>query len=324
MTEASIILEEINRSGGHSAACHAQMYTMGALLRHGSPEQKARWLPPVARANCGFRPSPSPSRKPAPTPPRSGRPPSATATIGSSTASRIGRAGSSNPICCCCWRGRRRKRGRRADQRLEPLLVDLREARRAGTIEVQPVRTMFNYPTNQVLLSRSASSRRQPDRPRRRAAFAHIIDGWNAERILLASEAIGDGYWFVERATAYASEREVFGRPIGANQGVQFPLAHAYADVQAADLMRWKGGLAVRFWPALRSRGEHGQIALRRKRAGRRPTSASTSTAATASSPITTWSANSAKPASIQVAPVNNNLVLAFVGQHVLGLPKSY
>ncbi|HET7094758.1 MAG TPA: acyl-CoA dehydrogenase family protein, partial [Thermomicrobiales bacterium] len=240
VTEASIVLEEINRSGGHSAACHAQMYVMGALARHGSPEQKARWLPPVARGELRFQAF-------SVTEPEAGSDTTAIRT----TAVRDGDAWVVNGFKN--WTSRieqsdlllllaRTTPKETATERtggLSLFLVDLREARRAGTIEIQPVRTMFNYPTYQVTY-RDLRIPAENLIGREGGGFRAIVDGWNAERILLAAEAIGDGAWFIERATAYAREREVFGRPIGANQGVQFPLARAYADVQAADLLRWK------------------------------------------------------------------------------------
>jgi acyl-CoA dehydrogenase len=240
LTGASVIMEEINKSGGHSAACHAQMYTMGALLRHGTEQQKDAYLPLIAKGELRLQAFSI-------TEPDAG---SDTTSI-STTATRDGDdfviTGHKN------WTSRilesdlalvlARTTAKAADRTrgLTLFLVDLRQVRaeQPDTLEVTPVRTMFNYATNQVRYHRM----RVPadavigvlD-----AGFRYVIDGWNAERILLAAEAVGDGYWFVDRAVRYATEREVFGRPIGANQGVQFPLADAYMKVRAADLMRYQ------------------------------------------------------------------------------------
>ena len=204
VTEASIILEAINRSGGHSAACHAQMYVMGALARHGSPEQKARWLPPVARGELRFQAF-------SVTEPEAGSDTTAIRT----TAVRDGDAWVVNgfknwtsrieqsDLLLLLARTTPKEEVVERTGGLSLFLVDLREARRAGTIEIQPVRTMFNYPTYQV----TYRNLRIPAANligREGAGFRAIVDGWNAERILLAAEAIGDGAWFVERATAYA------------------------------------------------------------------------------------------------------------------------
>src|SRR5690242_11439146 len=240
VTEASIILEEINRSGGHSAACHAQMYVMGALVRHGTPEQKARWLPEVASGALRFQAF-------SVTEPEAGSDTSAIRT----TAVRDGDGWVVNgfknwtsrieqsDLLLLLARTTPKEEAPERTRGLSLFLVDLRAARREGTIDVQPVRTMFNYATYQVTY-RDLRVPAENLIGREGEGFRAIVDGWNAERILLAAEAIGDGAWFIDRAVAYAREREVFGRPIGANQGVQFPLARAHADLQAADLLRWK------------------------------------------------------------------------------------
>ena len=154
--------------------------------------------------------------------------------------------------------------------------------------------------------------------------FRYILDGMNAERILIAAECIGDGRWFVEKASQYASERVVFGRPIGANQGVQFPIARAYAAIEAADLMRYKAAWLFDERPAVRRRGEHGEAARLRGLVGRPPTRASTRTAATASRPSTTSSASSARRGSTRSRPSRTTSCSPIVGQHVLGMPRSY
>ena len=203
-------------------------------------------------------------------------------------------------------------------------LVDLRQVRaeQPDTLEVVPVRTMFNYATNQVhyhgLRVPADHVIGEVDQ-----GFRYVIDGWNAERILLASEAIGDGYWFIDRAVRYASQREVFGKPIGAHQGVQFPLADAYMKVRAADMMRYE---AARLFDA----GEHcGAEANMAKHL------ASEASWAAANAALDTHGGNGfvdqhdierkfRETRMFQVAPVNNNLIKAFVATKVLGLPRSY
>ena len=319
LTEASVIMEEINRSGGHSAACHAQMYTMGAVLRHGSDAQKRAYLPGIASGELRLQ--------------------------AFSITEDAGRLGHDADRHDRTPRGRRVRHRRpqeldQPDRAVRPaaparahrtpearanglslFLIDLR-ARARGALEITPVRTMFNYATNQV---RYRGLRVPADSliGEEGQGFRYVIDGWNAERILLAAEAIGDGYWFTERATAYANTREVFGRPIGANQGVQFPIAHAYMQVRAADLMRYE--------------------AARRFDAGE-PCGAEANMAKLLSSEASWAAANACldthggygfvdaydverkfrETRLYKVAPVNNNLVTSFVATKVLGLPRSY
>ncbi|HEY8448040.1 MAG TPA: acyl-CoA dehydrogenase family protein [Thermomicrobiales bacterium] len=322
VTEASVILEEIHRSGGNAAACHAQLYIMGALLRHGSEEQKRRWLPPIARGELRLQAF-------SVTEAEAGSDTTAITT----TATRDGESWVVNGHKS--WTSRieqsdlllllaRTSPRDPADRTrgLSLFLVDLREARRAGTIEPRPVRTMLNYATYQVTYRnlRLPADALIGDEGQ---GFRAIIDGWNAERILLAAEAIGDGYWFVERASEYARKRVVFGRPIGANQGVQFPLARAYAAVSAADLMRYQ---AARLYDA-------GQ-----------PCGAEANMAKLLASEASWQAANICldvhggygfvadydverkfrETRLFQVAPVSNNLVLSYVATRVLGLPRSY
>jgi acyl-CoA dehydrogenase len=323
LTQASVIMEEINKSGGHSAACHAQMYTMGALLRHGSDVQKQTYLPPIAEGRLRLQAFSI-------TEPAAG---SDTTSITTSAerdgdsfvltghknwTSRIGESDLVLVLARTSHRTGDRTRG------LTLLLVDLRRVReeQPEALEVVPVRTMFNYATNQVhyhgLRVPAESVIGEVDE-----GFRYVIDGWNAERILLASEAIGDGYWFIDRAVRYANEREVFGKPIGAHQGVQFPLADAYMKVRAADLMRYQ---AARLF----DEGEHcGAEANMAKHL------ASEASWAAANAALDTHGGNGfvdrydverkfRETRMFQVAPVNNNLIKAYVATKVLGLPRSY
>jgi acyl-CoA dehydrogenase len=323
LTQASVIMEEINKSGGHSAACHAQMYTMGALLRHGSEQQKNAYLPLIAKGELRLQAFSI-------TEPDAG---SDTTSI-STTATRDGDdfviTGHKN------WTSRilesdlalvlARTTDKAADRTrgLTLFLVDLRQVRaeQPDTLEVTPVRTMFNYATNQVRYHRmrvpAAAVIGDVD-----AGFRYVIDGWNAERILLAAEAIGDGYWFVDRAVRYANQREVFGRPIGANQGVQFPLADAYMKVRAADLMRYQ---AAGLFDAGQPCGAEANMAKHL---------ASEASWAAGNAALDTHGGNGfvdsydverkfRETRMFQVAPINNNLIKAFVATKVLGLPRSY
>jgi acyl-CoA dehydrogenase len=325
VTEASIILEEINRSGGSSAACHAQLYIVSALVRHGSDEQKRRWLPPIAAGSSRLQAF-------SVTEPEAGSDTTAIQT----TAVRDGDSfvvnGHKN------WTSRIEQsdlllllarttaREEVADRTLgiSLFLVDLRETRRQqpATIEVRPVRVMFNYETYQVTY-RNLRIPADALIGEEGMGFRQVIDGWNAERILLAAECIGDGDWFVEKASSYAGERIVFGRPIGQNQGVQFPIARAHAQIRAADLLRYQAA-----W--LYDRGENcGAEANMAKLL------ASEASWAAANACLDTHGGNGfvaghdverkfRETRLFQVAPINSNLVLAYVAHHVLGMPKSY
>jgi acyl-CoA dehydrogenase len=325
LTEASIIMEEINRSGGHSAACHAQMYTMGALLRHGSDEHKHAFLPGIASGELRLQAFSITEEQAG----------SDTTSIVTS-ARREGdeyvidghknwtsRILQSDLLLLLARTASRTEHATRADG-MSLFLIDLRAVRehQPDALEVTPVRTMFNYATNEVRYRelRVPASSLIGEAGQ---GFRYVIDGWNAERILLAAEAIGDGYWFTERATSYANTRHVFGRAIGANQGVQFPIAHAYMQVRAADLMRYE---------AARAFDE------------RKPCGAEANMAKLLSSEASWAAANVCldthggygfvdaydverkfrETRLYKVAPVNNNLVTSYVATKVLGLPRSY
>jgi len=323
VTEASVVMEEINKSGGHSAACHAQMYTMGALLRHGSEELKDTYLPLIAEGELRLQAF-------SVTEAAAGSDTTAIDTTATRDGDHYVITGHKN------WTSRilesdlalvlARTSEKAADRTrgLTLLLVDLRQVRaeQPDTLEVVPVRTMFNYATNQV----SYRGVRVPADHvigQVDAGFRYVIDGWNAERILLAAEAIGDGYWFIQRAVAYANEREVFGRPIGANQGVQFPLADAYMEVRAADMMRYE---AARLFDRGEPCGAEANMAKHL---------ASEASWAAANVALDTHGGNGfvdqydverkfRETRMYQVAPVNNNMIKAFVATKVLGLPRSY
>ena len=326
LTEASIIMEEINRSGGHSAACHAQMYTMGAILRHGSDEQKRQYLPAIASGSLRMQAFSI-------TEPEAG---SDTTRI----ATRAVRDGDSYVITGHKnWTSRieqsdlllvlARTSDRSEDEKsraegLSLFLVDLRRVREEAptTLEVVPVATMFNYATNEVFYH----DMRIPAESligEEGAGFRYVIDGWNAERILLASEAIGDGYWFIRRASDYVRELQRFGSSVGSFQGVQFPLAQAYANVRAADLVRYE---AARLFDTGENCGVEANMAK---------LLASDASWQAANAALDAHGGNGFVQAYdierkfretrlYRVAPISNNLVLAYIGTKVLGLPRSY
>src|SRR5882724_10688333 len=232
ITEAGIILEEINRSPGNGLACHAQMYTMGTLLRHGSDEQKQRYLPKIASGELRLQAF-------AVTEPDAGSETTRLQTralrkgdkyVVSGQKIFISRAKQSD-LMLLLARTTPYEELKDKTQGLSVFLVDMRDIK--GKLDIQPLDMMFNHHTN-ILFFENVEIPVENRIGEEGKGFRYIIDGWNAERILIASEAIGDGRWFVERGAKYASDRVVFGKPIGANQGVQFPLARSYAHAEAA------------------------------------------------------------------------------------------
>jgi acyl-CoA dehydrogenase len=326
ITDAGIILEEINRSGGNSAACHAQMYTMGALLRHGSEEQKQRYLPDIAGGRLRLQAFSI-------TEPEAGSNTPDITTFAARDGDHYVVTGHKNWTSRILQSDLLMLLARTAPRPENPadrargislFLVDLREVRanQPETLVVQPVRTMINFATNQVWY-REMRIPADSLIGEEGKGFRYVIDGWNAERILLASESIGDGYWFIDRAVAYANNRIVFGRPIGANQGVQFPLARAYTQVVAADMMRYR---AAGLFEAGKKCGAEANTAK---------FLASEASWQAANVCLDIHGGNGfmsdhhverkfRETRLYQVAPINNNLILAFLGQHVLGLPRSY
>src|ERR1700760_4376995 len=237
---ATAILEEVHKNGCNAGACHAQMYTMGTILKHGSPDQKQRWLPAIATGEIRLQAF-------GVTEPTSG---SETLAL-STTAVKNGdhyvvngqkiwtsRAEYSDYMILLARTTAKDQVARKGDG-LSVFMLDMNAAREAGTLTIRPIRTMMNHSTTEVFFD-NVEVPADALIGEEGKGFRYILDGMNAERILIASECIGDGRWFTQKATGYANEREVFGRPIGQNQGVQFPIAKAYASLQAANLMRWK------------------------------------------------------------------------------------
>ena len=289
-------MEEINRSGGNAGACHGQMYNMGTLLRHGSAAQKQRYLPKIASGEWRLQSM-------GVTEPTSGTDTTKIRTTAVRRGDRyvvngqkvwISRVQHSDWMILLARTTPLAEVTKKTDG-MSIFMVDLRQAEQSG-MTVRPIANMVNHETNELFFENLEIPAENLIGEEGKG-FRYILDGLNAERTLIAAECIGDGCWFIDRVTTYASERVVFGRPIGQNQGVQFPIAealHRGRGRQPDALSRLR---AVRRAPALRRRGQHGQVPGRRRRAGRRPTPASSSTAASASRTSTTSSASSARRA---------------------------
>ena len=258
LSAATAILEEIHASGCNGGACHAQMYVMGTVLKHGSSEQKARYLPAVASGEMRLQAF-------AVTEPDAGTDTTRVSTFARREGDRyivngqkiwISRAEHSDLMVLLC-RTAPRDAGRRTSDGMSVLLVDMREAVGRG-LTIRPIRTMLNHATTELFFD-NLEVPLDNLIGREGEGFRYIVDGMNAERILIASECIGDARFFVDRASTYARERKVFGRAIGENQGVQFPIARAYVQLQAAPPDGRSSDRAVRSWPALRHGSQHGK-----------------------------------------------------------------
>jgi len=321
MLDAGLILEEINRSGGNAAPCHAQMYTMGSLLRHGSEDQKRRYLPAIAAGGLRLQAF-------GVTEPDAG---SDTTRI-STFARRAGdhyvvegrkiftsRVQHSDLLMLLARTTPLADVGKKTDG-LSLFLVDLRAA--GERLQVRPIRTMINHETNELRFDGvevPADNRIGQEGQ----GFSYILSGMNAERILIASECIGDGYYFVDRAAGYAGERVVFGRPIGQNQGVQFPIAKAFMSVEASRLMRDKA--ATLFDRGAPCGAEANMAKYLASEAAWEAANAAMNTFGGYGLAVEYDVERKFRESRLPiVAPVSNNLVLSYVGQHVLGMPRSF
>ncbi|MBX7495260.1 acyl-CoA/acyl-ACP dehydrogenase [Qipengyuania sp. 6B39] len=322
LTEASIIMEEINRAGGNSGACHGQMYNMNTLLRHGSQEQKQRYLPAIAEGRIRLQSM-------AVTEPTTGTNTTELKTRAVRKRDRYVVSGQKvwisriqhSDLMILLARTTPRDEVAKKTEGLSIFLVELDKAIGNG-MEIRPIRNMVNHETNEVFfddLELPADSLIGEEGK----GFRYILDGLNAERALIAAECIGDGYWFVERAADYSRERIVFDRPIGSNQGVQFPIAQAYMEVRAADLMRYE---ACRLFDEGLPCGAEANMA--------KHLAAESSWKAANACMQTFGGFGFASEYDIerkfretrlyQVAPISSNLILSFVGEHVLGMPRSF
>jgi acyl-CoA dehydrogenase len=322
ISAAAAILEEIHRSGGNAAACHAQMYTMGTVLRHGSDEQKARYLPQIADGSLRLQAF-------GVTEPTSGT----DTTALRCTARRDGdtyfvngqkiwtsRAEYSDLMVLLARTTARDKVEKKTDG-LSVFLVDMREVR-GKSLTIRPIRTMMNHATTEVFFDEMPVPAENLISEEGKG-FRYILSGMNAERILIAAECIGDAKWFIEKASSYASDRAVFGRPIGQNQGIQFPIARAYAQMRSAELMLRE---AIRLYEAGNNPGEEANLA--------KLLAADAQWAAAEACLQTHGGFGFAEEYDVerkfrearlyQVAPISTNLILSYLAQHVLDMPRSY
>ena len=322
LTEASIIMEEINRSGGNSGACHGQMYNMSTLMRHGSDEQKAKYLPKIASGELRLQSM-------AVTEPTTGTDTTKIKTTAVKKGDRyvingqkvwISRIQHSD-LMILLARTTPLDQVKRKSLGMSIFIVDLRDAIGNG-MEVKPIANMVNHETNELFFD-NLEIPAENLIGEEGMGFRYILDGLNAERTLIAAECIGDGYWFIDKVSEYVKERTVFGRPIGQNQGVQFPIAEAHIETEAANLMRYR---ACALFDAGQPCGAEANMAKY--------------LAAKAS-----WEAANAciqfhggfgfateydverkfrETRLYQVAPISTNLILSYVAEHVLGLPRSF
>jgi acyl-CoA dehydrogenase len=322
LTEASVIMEEVNRAGGNSGALHGQMYNMGTLLRHGSETQKRKYLPKIASGEWRLQSM-------GVTEPTTGTDTTKIKTTAVKRGDRyvvngqkvwISRVQHSEWMILLA-RTTPLANVKKKSEGMSIFMVDLRAAEKSG-LTVRPIPNMVNHETNELFFENLEIPAENLIGEEGKG-FRYILDGLNAERTLIAAECIGDGYWFVDRVTKYANERIVFGRPIGQNQGVQFPIAESYIEVEAANLMRWE---ACRRFDAREPCGAQANMAKY--------------LAAKAS-----WEAANAciqfhggfgfaheydverkfrETRLYQVAPISTNLILSYVAEHVLGLPRSF
>ncbi len=324
LAEASVVMEEINRCGGNAGACHGQMYNMGTLLRHGSDAQKQRYLPRIASGEWRLQSM-------GVTEPSTGTDTTKikTTAVRSKSGDRyvvngqkvwISRVQHSDWMILLA-RTTQLAEVKKKSEGMSIFMVDLRQAEKTG-MTVRPIPNMVNHETNELFFE-NLEIPAENLIGQEGQGFRYILDGLNAERTLIAAECIGDGHWFIDRVTKYANERVVFGRPIGQNQGVQFPIAESHIEVEAADLMRWE---ACRLFDAREPCGAQANMAKY--------------LAAKAS-----WEAANAciqfhggfgfadeydverkfrETRLYQVAPISTNLILSYVAEHVLGLPRSF
>ena len=322
LIEASVIMEEINRTGGNSGACHGQMYNMNTLIRHGSEEQKQKFLPKIAAGELRLQSM-------GVTEPTTGTDTTKIKTTAVKKDGRyfingqkvwISRVQHSDYMILLA-RTTPLQEVEKKSEGLSIFLVDIKEAMKSG-MTVQPIPNMVNHETNELFFENLELPEENLIGEEGKG-FKYILTGLNAERALIAAECIGDGYWFTDKVTAYVSEREVFGRPIGMNQGVQFPIAEAFIEVEAANLMRYK---ACALYDTGQPCGAEANMAKY--------------LAAKAS-----WEAANAciqfhggfgfaneydverkfrETRLYQVAPISTNLILSYVAEHILGMPRSY
>lgn len=323
ITAAASVMEEIHKAGCNGAACHAQMYTMGTLLRHGSEEQKNRYLPKIATGELRLQAF-------GVTEPSSG-----TNTLGlRTTAVKQGNStylvngqkvwtsrAEHSDLLLLLARTTPKDKVKKRTEGLSVFLVDMREAKGNG-LEIRPIRTMINHATTEIFFDnlRIPADSLIGDEGK---GFRYILDGMNAERILIAAECIGDARWFIKRATDYANERRVFERPIGQNQGIQFPIAECYAASEAAALMMQK---AAAMFEAGEPCGAEANMAkyLASEASWKAADMCMQTHGGFAFAEEYDVERKFREARLYRIAPISNNFVLSFIAEHVLGLPRSY
>jgi acyl-CoA dehydrogenase len=320
--EGALILEEINRSGGNAGACHAQMYIMGTVLRHGSEQQKNIYLPKIATGELRLQAF-------AVTEPNAG----SDTTKLQTTAIRkgdnyvvngqkmfISRVLQSD-LMLLLARTTPVAQVKKKTDGLSVFLIDIRHLKGKG-LEVRPLRMMMNHSTNALFFD-NMEIPADSLVGREGKGFSYILDGMNAERILVASDSLGDARWFVEKAVAYSSQRVIFGKPIGANQGVQFPIAKAHMAIEAADLMRTK---AAKMFDAGTPCGPEANMAkyLASEAAIDAGNACIDCHGGYGFAEEYDIERKFRESRLYRAAPINNNLIMAYVGEHVLGMPRSY
>lgn len=323
LTEASVIMEEINRSGGNSGACHGQMYVINTLIKHGSTDQKRRYLPSIAAGDLRLQSM-------GVTEPTTGSDTTKIKTTATRKGDRyvvngqkvwISRVQHSD-LMILLARTTPADRVKKPSEGMSIFIVDVKQAQASGGLTVKPIANMVNHETSELFFDNLEIPAENLIGTEGQG-FKHLLSGLNAERALIAAECIGDGYWFTDRVVSYVNERTVFGRPIGQNQGVQFPIAEAFIEVEAANLMRFE---ACRLYDAQENCGAQANMAKY--------------LAAKAS-----WEAANAclqfhggfgfaceydverkfrETRLYQVAPISTNLILSYVAEHMLGLPRSF
>lgn len=322
VTEGGLILEEINRTGGNSGPSHAQMYIMGTLLRHGSEAQKQKYLPQIASGKLRLQAF-------GVTEPDAGTDTTSISTRAEKKGDKyiingrkvfISRVLQSDLMLLLCRTTPKDKVSKKTEG-LTTLLVDLREAVGHG-LEVRPIETMINHHANELVFENLEVPVSQLIGEEGKG-FSYILSSMNAERILIASESIGDGRYFIEKAVAYGNQREVFGRPIGKNQGIQFPIARAFASVEAARLMRDQA--AALFDDGQNPGKEANMAKFLASEASWQAGNVCMDTHGGYGMAVEYHIERKFRECRLtMVAPVSNNLILSFLGQNVLGLPRSF
>ena len=322
LTEASIIMEEINRSGGNSGACHGQMYNMGTLLPHGSEEQKRKYLPEIASGELRLQSM-------AVTEPTAGTDTTQIRTTAVRKGDRYVVNGQKvwtsrvqhSDLMILLARTTPLAEVKKKTEGMSIFLVDLRDAAKKG-LTLKPIRNLANHETNELFIDNLEIPAENLIGEEGKG-FKYIFDGLNSERILIAAECIGDGHWFIDKSVKYAKERIVFDRPIGQNQGIQFPIAEAYMEIEAANLMRYK---AAALFDAKKHCGAEANMA--------KHLCAKASWEAANVCIQTFGGFGFAAEYDVErkfretrlylVAPISTNLILSYVAEHVLGLPRSF